>query len=174
MRTGITSLADALVSASVVLTAAIICAGAASADPSQQDQFVALLEQDQIPLIDDLPALVARAHQICGELDGGASIETVVNEQMNAVFEENPAYHQISNRVRRTAVRFIAYQRTSTAQAIFAIRLKATSAPTSASLSLVQCQGYVTRRRRGFVVGQERWQKRAIAFPHREVSPPPW
>ena len=108
MRTGITSLADALVSASVVLTAAIICAGAASADPSQQDQFVALLEQDQIPLIDDLPALVARAHQICGELDGGASIETVVNEQMNAVFEENPAYHQISNRVRRTAIRFIA------------------------------------------------------------------
>jgi hypothetical protein len=108
VRTGITSLADALVSASVVLTAAIICAGAASADPSQQDQFVALLEQDQIPPIDDLPALVARAHQICGELDRGASIETVVNEQMNAVFEENPAYHQISNRVRRTAIRFIA------------------------------------------------------------------
>jgi hypothetical protein len=108
VRTGITSLADALVSASVVLTAAIICAGAASADPSQQDQFVALLEQDQIPLIDDLPALVARAHQICGELDGGASIETVVNEQMNAMFEENPAYHQISNRVKRTAIRFIA------------------------------------------------------------------
>ena len=49
VRTGITSLADALVSASVVLTAAIICAGAAGADPSQQDQFVALLEQEQIP-----------------------------------------------------------------------------------------------------------------------------
>jgi Protein of unknown function (DUF732) len=109
VRTGITSLADALVSASVVLTAAMICAGAAGADPSQQqDQFVALLAQDQIPLIDDLPALVARAHQICSELDGGVSVETVVNEQMNAIFEENPAYHQISNRVKRTAVRFIA------------------------------------------------------------------
>ena len=108
MRTGITSLADALVSASVVLTAAIICAGAASADPSQQDQFVALLEQDQIPVIDNLPALVARAHQICRELNGGASLATVVNEEMNGIFEENPAYHQISDRVRRTAVRFIA------------------------------------------------------------------
>jgi Protein of unknown function (DUF732) len=108
VRTGITSLADALVSASVVLTAAIICAGAASADPSQQDQFVTLLQQDQIPLIDNLPALVARAHYICGELDGGASVETVVNEQMNGMFEENPAYHQISARVKRTAVRFIA------------------------------------------------------------------
>ena len=95
MRTGITSLADALVSASVVLTAAIICAGAASADPSQEDQFVALLEQDQIPLLDNLPALVARAHQICGELDGGASVYTVVNEEMNGIFDENPAYHQV-------------------------------------------------------------------------------
>ena len=108
MRTGITSLADALVSASVVLTAAIICAGAASADPSQQDQFVALLEQDQIPLIDNLPALVARAHQICRELNGGASVATVVNEEMNGIFEENPAYHLEFARVKRTAVRFIA------------------------------------------------------------------
>jgi hypothetical protein len=111
VRTGITSLADALVSASVVLTAAIICAGAASADPSQQDQqdqFVALLEQDQIPLIDNLPALVARAHQICRELNGGASLATVVHEEMNGMFEENPAYHQQSARVHRTAVRFIA------------------------------------------------------------------
>ena len=44
MRIGITSLADALVGVSVVLTAAIICAGAAGADDkSQQDQFLALL-----------------------------------------------------------------------------------------------------------------------------------
>jgi hypothetical protein len=108
VRTGISSLADVLVSASVVLTAAIICAGGASADPSQQDQFVALLEQDQIPLIDNLPALVARAHQICRELDGGASIATVVNEEMNGIFEDNPAYRQDSARVKRTSIRFIA------------------------------------------------------------------
>jgi Protein of unknown function (DUF732) len=108
VRTGITSLADVLVSASVVLSAAIICAGAASADPSQQDQFVALLEQDQVPVVDNLPALVARAHQICRELNGGASVYTVVDEEMNGMFEENPAYRQESARVHRTAVRFIA------------------------------------------------------------------
>ena len=108
MHTGITSLAGALVSASVVLTAAIVCAGAAGADPSQQDQFVALLEQDQIPLMDNLPALVARAHQICGELNGGASVYTVVDEEMNGIFEENPAYRLEFARVHRTAVRFIA------------------------------------------------------------------
>jgi hypothetical protein len=108
VRTGITSLADALVSASVVLTAAIICAGTASADPSQEDQFVTLLAQDQVPLIDNLPALVARAHQICRELNGGASVYTVVDEEMNGIFEGNPAYRQEPARVHRTAIRFIA------------------------------------------------------------------
>ena len=107
MRTGIASLADALVSASVVLTAAIICAGAASADPSQQDQFVALLEQDQIPLIDNLPALVARAHQICGDLNGGSSVDTLINDEMNRGYDENPRLHLYPDRVRRTAIRFV-------------------------------------------------------------------
>ena len=106
VRTGITSLADALVSASVLLTAAVICAGPASADPSQQDQFVALLAQDQIPVLDNLPALVARAHQICGELDGGASVYAVVDEEMNGISEENPRLNPA--RVHRTAIRFIA------------------------------------------------------------------
>jgi hypothetical protein len=111
VRTGITSLAGALVSASVLLIAATICAGAANADPSQQDQqdqFVSLLEQDQVPMIDNLPALVARAHQICDELNHGASVYTVVDEEMNGIFEDNPAYRQEAARVHRTAIRFIA------------------------------------------------------------------
>jgi Protein of unknown function (DUF732) len=108
VRIGITSLTDALVSASVVLTAAIICAGAAGADPSQQqDQFVALLEQEQIPPIDNVPALVARAHEICGELDGGASVQTVIHEQMNTAYGDNPSLRLVPDRVGRTAVRFI-------------------------------------------------------------------
>ena len=69
---------------------------------------MALLEQDQIPLMDNLPALVARAHQICAELNGGASVYTVVDEEMNGIFAENPAYRSESARVHRTAIRFIA------------------------------------------------------------------
>lgn len=107
VRTGITSLADALVSASVVLTAAIICAGAAGADPSQQDQFVALLEQEQIPPIDNVPGLIARAHQICGELNGGTPVDALVNDEMNRGYADNPRLHLYPDRVRRTAVRFI-------------------------------------------------------------------
>ncbi len=108
MRTGITRLAAALISAPVVLIAAIICAGAAAADPSQQqDQFVALLEQEQIPAIDNVPGLVARAHEICRQLDGGASVETIVADEMDSAFGENPALRLYPARVRRTATRFI-------------------------------------------------------------------
>ena len=109
MRTGITSLAVALVSAFVVLTAAIFCAGAAGADPGQQDQFLALLEQEQIPPIDDgeVPGVVARAHQICGELNGGTPVDAMVNEEMNRGYGENPRLHLYPDRVRRTAIRFV-------------------------------------------------------------------
>jgi Protein of unknown function (DUF732) len=104
VRTGIAS----LVAASAALTAAIVCGGSAGADPSQQqDQFVALLEQEQIPPMDNVPGLVARAHQICGELDRGSSFDAVVNEEMDSAYGENPALHLYPGRVQRTAVRFI-------------------------------------------------------------------
>jgi Protein of unknown function (DUF732) len=109
VRTGITSLAGALVSASVVLTAAIICAGAAGADPNQQDQFLALLDQEQIPPVDDgeVAGVVARAQQICGEANGGTPVNALVDNEMNRGYEENPRLHLYPDRVRRTAVRFI-------------------------------------------------------------------
>lgn len=108
MRIGATRLSPALVSASVVLTAAIICAGAAGADPSQQqDQFLALLQQEQIPAIDNIPGLVARAHELCGRLDGGDSVETVVNDEMNDGYGDNPVLRLYPARVRRTATRFV-------------------------------------------------------------------
>jgi Protein of unknown function (DUF732) len=107
VRTGITSLAEALVGVSVVLTTAIICAGAAGADPSQEDQFLALLQQEQIPAIDNVPGLVYHAHEICGELDGGAPVETVVTDVMNRAYADNPSLHSLPARVRRTAVRFV-------------------------------------------------------------------
>ncbi|MDT5410499.1 MAG: hypothetical protein QOG14_2719 [Mycobacterium sp.] len=109
VRTGTTGLADALVSALVVLTSATICAGAAGADPSQQDQFLALLEQEQIPPVDDgeVVGVVARAHQICGDLNGGTPVNTLVDDEINRAYGENPRLHLYPDRVRRTAVRFI-------------------------------------------------------------------
>jgi hypothetical protein len=107
VRTHITCLADALIIASVVLTAAISCAGAAGADQSQQDQFVALLEQLQIPATDNVPGLVYRAHALCGELDHGTPFQAVVDEVTNTSYQDNPSLHLVPDRVTRTAVRFI-------------------------------------------------------------------
>ena len=106
MRTHITSLADALVSASAVLTAATICAGVAHADP-QEDQFVALLAQLQIPATDNVPGLVYRAHQLCSELDRGTPFQAVVDEVTNTTYQDNPSLHLVPDRVTRTAVRFL-------------------------------------------------------------------
>jgi NADPH-dependent 2,4-dienoyl-CoA reductase/sulfur reductase-like enzyme len=92
----------------VALTAAIGCAGAAAADPSQQDQFVALLEQEQIPPIEgEVAGVVARAHQICGQLNGGTPADTLVNDEMNRGYADDPRLRLYPDRVRRTAVRFV-------------------------------------------------------------------
>ncbi len=109
VRAGITSFANVLITASAVLTAAMICAGAAGADPSQQDQFLALLEQEQIPPVDEgeVAGVVARAHQLCGQLNGGTPVDALVNEEMDRGYAENPRLHLIPDRVRRTAVRFV-------------------------------------------------------------------
>jgi hypothetical protein len=106
VRTRITRLPAALVSTSVLLTAAVVCAGPAGADP-QEDQFVALLAQEQIPATDNVPGLVYRAHQICGELDGGASVQATIDEEVNTAFGDNPILRQVPNRVTRTATRFV-------------------------------------------------------------------
>lgn len=106
MRTRITRLAAALVSAAVMLIAAVFCAGAAAAD-AQEDQFVALLAQQQIPATDNVPGLVYRAHQICGELDGGTSVQAAVDEEVNTAYGDNPILRTMPNRVNRTATRFI-------------------------------------------------------------------
>jgi hypothetical protein len=109
VRSGIARLAYATAGASAVLTAVIIFAGAAGADPSQQDQFVALLEQEQIPPINDgeVPGVVARAHYICGQLNGGTPVDALVTEEMDRGYAENPRLRSLSDRVRRTAIRFI-------------------------------------------------------------------
>ncbi|MBV8790051.1 MAG: DUF732 domain-containing protein [Mycobacterium sp.] len=101
VRTRITGLASALVGA------AILGAGAAAADPGQDDQFVALLAQQQIPATDNVPGLVYRAREICGELDHGTSVQAAVDEEVNTAFGDNPSLHAVGDRVRRTAVKFV-------------------------------------------------------------------
>ncbi|WP_165762657.1 DUF732 domain-containing protein [Mycolicibacterium vulneris] len=107
MRVRIARLAEALVNTSVLLAAPVICAGGAGADPSQDAQFVALLAQQQIPATDNVPGLVYRAREICGELDHGSSVQDAVDEEVNRAYSENPSLRIVSDRVSRTAVKFV-------------------------------------------------------------------
>ncbi len=97
----------ALISVPLMLTAAVICGGAAGADPDQDAQFLALLNEKQIPALDNTDGLIGRAHEICGELDNGVVFPAVVDEEMNIMYGGDPSLHLMADRVTRTAVRFI-------------------------------------------------------------------
>ena len=106
MFTGITTHAGSLVTAIVVLTgAAILRGGAASADPNQDDQFLALLSQQGIPAVSGIPDLFKTAHDVCGELNSGVPTATVVDEFEDFANSVTPGADP--GRVHRTAIRFV-------------------------------------------------------------------
>jgi hypothetical protein len=104
MFTGITSHAGALVTAIVVLTGgAIVRVGAAAADSNQDEQFLALLEKEDIPAQRNVPTLVTTAHAVCRKLDGGVPVGDVVDEMKNYAFSVNPTARLFDqDRVTRT------------------------------------------------------------------------
>lgn len=107
MSTGITGRAAALISTALALAATLICAPVSSADPGQDQQFLNLLEEQQIPAMDDIPALINRAHAICTELDQGTPYQTIVGEEMDVAFAADPILHRVPDRLERTAHKFI-------------------------------------------------------------------
>lgn len=109
MSTGITSHCGALIATFVVLTgAAILRNGAALADPNQDQQFLALLDKEEIPAVEGVPNLIATAHKVCRKLDGGMPADTLVGAMTDNAYKNDPierAYPR--GRVMRTMSRFI-------------------------------------------------------------------
>ena len=106
MFTGITPHASYPVTAFVVLTgAALLGCGAASADSSQDDQFVALLDQQGIPPLSGVPDLIKTAHEVCNELNSGVPTDTVVSEFEDYANSVTPG--RDPGRVHRSAIRFV-------------------------------------------------------------------
>ena len=106
MFTGITTHTAYPVTAFVVVTgAAILGGGAASADPNQDDQFLALLSQQGIPALSGIPDLIKTAHDVCGELNSGVPAGTVVGEFEDYANSVTPGFDPA--RVHRSAIRFV-------------------------------------------------------------------
>lgn len=85
--------------------AAILGAGAASADPSQDDHFLALLSQNDVPALSGVPSLIATAHQICRNLDAGMPADALVDALVDNANTVTPGADRA--RLVRTETRFL-------------------------------------------------------------------
>lgn len=109
MLTGTTGHVGALVTALAVLTgAAILRGGAAAADPNQDDQFLALLDQKGIPALSGVPSLIDTAHKVCRKLDAGMSADGLVDLLVRDAYGIDPPERDYApGRLARTEARFI-------------------------------------------------------------------
>ncbi|MDT5139061.1 MAG: hypothetical protein QOD58_3323 [Mycobacterium sp.] len=95
-----------LLFATLALTgAAILRSGAASADPSQDDRFLALLSQNDVPALSGVPSLIATAHQICRNLDAGMPADALVDALVDNANNVTPGADRA--RLARTEARFL-------------------------------------------------------------------
>lgn len=99
----------ALIAAIALLAgAAILRGGAAAADPSQDDRFLALLDQEGIPALQGVPNLIATAHDVCRTLDAGMPAGGLVDAMVTNAFGIDPAEREYApGRLARTEARFI-------------------------------------------------------------------
>nr|VTP03928.1 hypothetical protein BIN_B_05310 [Mycobacterium riyadhense] len=109
MITGTASRAGAMATASVILIGAAILRGStAAADPNQDDQFLASLDQRGIPALENAPSLIATAHKVCGRLDGGMPVDGVVESMTNFAVNNDPSLRRYPrDRLTRTFSRFV-------------------------------------------------------------------
>jgi Protein of unknown function (DUF732) len=101
----IVSVGSLLTATSVLTGAAILRSGPASADPNQDDRFLALLSQNDVPALSGVPSLIATAHQICSNLDAGMSADALVDALVDNANNVTPGADRA--RLARTEARFL-------------------------------------------------------------------
>jgi hypothetical protein len=109
MFTGTTSHSRARITTIVMLTgAAILRGGAAAADSNQDDQFLALLDEEGIPAVENVPSLIDTAHKVCRTLDAGMPADGLVDAMVNHAYGIDPTLGRYPpGRLARTEARFI-------------------------------------------------------------------
>lgn len=109
MFTGSTRHSGTLVATAVALTgAAFLGGGAAIADSNEDGQFLALLNQEDIPALNNAPYLIATAHKVCRVLDRGISADTVMHAMINNAYTQDPVERGYPRaRLVHTMTRFI-------------------------------------------------------------------
>ncbi|MEM6109384.1 DUF732 domain-containing protein [Mycobacterium sp. 050272] len=106
--TGITSYVGIPIAAIALLGGvAIVRGGAAAADPND-DQFLALLDDEGVPAVSGVPSLVETAHKVCQALDNGTPANRVVDTLVDNAVSDDPSQSQIARGpLTRTEGRFV-------------------------------------------------------------------
>ena len=92
----------------VIVAATCSLSGTAMADPGQDQKFFDLLNQQDIPPVDNDNSLIDVAKKTCTRLDEGMSVGDLVELIRNNGFNENPLTRlQNQGRITRTIDRFI-------------------------------------------------------------------
>jgi hypothetical protein len=94
--------------ASVALLGAALLSGSAAAADTPDDKFFELLGEKDIPAVDNATSLIETGHKVCTKLDGGMSVNDLVELIRNNGFNENPlARLYPQGRITATIDRFI-------------------------------------------------------------------
>jgi hypothetical protein len=97
-----------VIAVALIAAAAFSPSGTAVADPSQDQKFFDLLNQQDIPPVDNDNSLIDVAKKTCSRLDEGMSVGDLVELIRNNGFNENPLTRlQNQGRITRTIDRFI-------------------------------------------------------------------
>ncbi len=91
-----------------LLGAAILRVGAAVADPNQDQEFLAALDREGVSALENVPSVIAAAHRVCRELDGGIPADEVVNRMTTFANGHEPSGNLYPReRLTRTFTRFV-------------------------------------------------------------------
>lgn len=96
------------IAAFAAIATAMLPCGVAAADPSQDDHFLEVLQEKQIPAMENISTVVAAGHTVCRKLDDGIPARTVLDGLNNDAYGMNPALRLQSARLSATMSRFIA------------------------------------------------------------------
>lgn len=109
MLMSIAGYAGAVAVSIATLTGGVLLGGgAAVGDPNQDEQFLTLLDEEEIPAVENRQSVIATAHKVCGKLDGGMPVDALVDEMRNFAYSRDRAVRQYPpDRVTRTMTRFI-------------------------------------------------------------------
>lgn len=110
MSTHITSHAACLLATATMLFtgSAIWHSSSAAADPSQDEHFLAVLDQLEIPALRNVPSLIVTAHKVCKRLDAGMPVDAVVDALIKNAYNVDPPEQMYPvDRVVRTETRFV-------------------------------------------------------------------